>query len=121
MQLKSINLSEVANELGFTGPVHVSLGLIADSMYCAEATVNRFGILASDRLSLMLQDTASQLAKYPSGTQAARFTHFRIPPSGNSEEALGLDIEAIVVSGEEGKHLLLAKADEIELSELIAA
>ncbi len=121
MHLQSINISEVANKLGFTGPVHVSLGLIADSMHCAEATVNRFGILASDRLSLMLQDTASQLAKYPSGTQAARFTHFRIPSSGNSEEPLGLDIEAVVVSGEEGKHLLLAKADEIELSELIAA
>ncbi|MGO2241112.1 MAG: hypothetical protein ACTH5D_05075 [Halomonas sp.] len=121
LQLQSIDLSAVAINSGFTGPVHVSLSLIGDSMYCTETTLNTFGILAVERLSLMLQDIASQLTKFPAGTQTARLTHFRIPPSGSSEEALGLDIKAIVTSGEEGKYLLLAKADELELSELIAA
>lgn len=121
MQLQSIDLSAVAIDSGFTGPVHVSLSLIGDSMHCIETTLNTFGILAVERLSQMLQDIASQLAMFPAGTQAARLIHFRIPPSGSSEEALGLEIEALIVRCEAGKYLLLAKADELDHSALIAA
>lgn len=113
--MQSFDMTMLAEQTGFTGQVRVSNSLICDSMFASERCVGRFGVRAVERLELMLQDAAHQLSQYPGGTQAARLTHYRIPPSGNESEPLALELEAIVVEGdhEHGDYLLLAQFDEL--------
>ncbi len=113
--MHTFDMTMLAEHAGFSGAVRVSNGLICDSMFASEACTDHFGVRAVERLELMLKDAAHQLSQYPGGTQAVRLTHYRLPPSGSESEPLALELEAIVVQGdnEHGDYLLLAQLDEL--------
>ncbi|MCE8005277.1 hypothetical protein [Billgrantia ethanolica] len=119
--MRTFDMTMLAEDSGFTGQVRLSNNLICDSMFASEECVDRFGVRAVGRLELMLKDAARQLSQYPKGTQAARLTHYRIPPGGSECEPLALEIEAIVVQGdsEHGEYLLLAQLDELNHAKVL--
>lgn len=116
-------VTKFAENAGFTGAVRISDGLVCDAMLCSEAAIKPFEISSIGRLEMLLQDAVSNLAKYPKGTQAVRWTHYRIPPCGSHDQPLGLELEAIVVEDdrEHGDYLLLAQYEELNHAKALSA
>lgn len=121
--MQTFDMTMLAEQSGFTGSVRLSDGLICDSMFANQACIDAFGVRPVKRLELLLKDVAAQLARYPAGTQAARLTHYRIPPSGSENEPLALELEAIVIQDDHelGDYLLLAQIDELSHMAVLSA
>ena len=121
--MPTFDMTMLAEQSGFTGPVRVSEGLICDSMFATQTCIDAFGVRPVVRLELLLKDVAAQLARYPEGTQAARLTYYRVPPCGSENEPLALELEAIVVQDDHahGGYLLLAQIDELSHMAVLTA
>ncbi|WP_111414582.1 hypothetical protein [Billgrantia lactosivorans] len=121
--MPTFDMTMLAEQPGFTGPIRVSEGLICDSMFATQTCIDAFGVRPVERLELLLKDVATQLAQYPAGTQAVRLTHYRVPPSGCENEPLALELEAIVIQDdhEHGGYLLLAQIDELNHMAVLSA
>ena len=120
--MKSFDMSSLARDHGFVGKVRISEQVMNDCMYVAEHVVSVYGGNPIERFQLLLQSVASQLSRYPAGTQAVRLLHYRIPPSGNLYQPLALELEALVVENDDqhGDYLLVARHDELNYALLAA-
>ena len=121
--MKSYDMSFLARDHGFGGKIRLSEQVMNDCMFVAERVVSEHGVTPIERFHLLLQSLAGQLSGYPAGTQAVRLTHHRIPPSGNPNQPLALELEAFVVENDRqhGDYLLVARHDELNHALLAAA
>lgn len=121
--MKTYDMSSLVHHDAFVGKVRISERVMDDCMAVAEHVVSDYGVSPMERFQLLLQTLANQLCRYPAGTQAVRLTHFRIPPSGNPNQPLALELEALVVQDDRqhGDYLLVARHDELNHALLTAA
>ena len=121
--MKSFDMSSLARDHGFVGKLRISERVMNDCMYVAEHLASVYGVNPIERFQLLLQSVASQLSRYPAGTQAVRLLHYRIPPSGNLRQPLALELEVLVVQDDRqhGDYLLVALHGELNHALLFAA
>jgi len=125
--MKTIDVSHLAAQHGFTGNIRFSDGLLYDCVNAPNITSEsgdcQWGVTADQQLDMLFASLITQLSQAAPGTQVVDVIHYRIPPITLNDQRLRLVVEVSVVQGHRlyGDFLLVAKRGEINRSLQLAA